>query len=260
MNKWIKRSLYVAPFLLIAGLARSDYTATQGAGTTVFAFVCSVSKVCPASVLINSSNVEIATSGNPVRVDPTGTTTQPVSAASLPLPAGAATSANQTTEIGSLATIATNTGAATPAGSAIIGKVGIDQTTPGTTNAVVATPAAAGGLTTFFLQPAATTNATNIKASPGQVYHIAISSNAVLTTVNYIRFYDVTTAPTCSSATSLKYQLAIPFATGAAGYVEDIAMGLTFPTGIGICVSGGYATTDTTNATASAISINIGYK
>jgi hypothetical protein len=227
MNKWIKRSLYVAPFLLIAGLARSDYTATQGAGTTIFAFVCSVSKVCPASVLINSSNVEIATSGNPVRVDPTGTTTQPVSVV---------------------------------AGAAIVGKVGIEQTTPGTTNAVVATPAATGGLTTFFLQPAATTNATNIKASPGQVYHIAISSNAALTTVNYIRFYDVTTAPTCSSATSLKYQLAIPFATGAAGYVEDIAMGLTFPTGIGICVSGGYATTDTTNATASAISINIGYK
>lgn len=35
-----------------------------------------------------------------------------------------------------LSTVATNTGAATPAGSAIIGKVGIDQTTPGTTNLV----------------------------------------------------------------------------------------------------------------------------
>lgn len=52
------------------------------------------------------------------------------------LPTGAATSANQTTEIGSLATIATNTGASIPAGSAVIGKVGIDQTTPGTTNGV----------------------------------------------------------------------------------------------------------------------------
>lgn len=35
-----------------------------------------------------------------------------------------------------LASIITNTGAAIPAGTAIIGKVGIDQTTPGTTNGV----------------------------------------------------------------------------------------------------------------------------
>src|SRR6266404_2267750 len=37
---------------------------------------------------------------------------------------------------GKLDSVITNTGAAIPAGSAIIGKVGIDQTTPGTTNAV----------------------------------------------------------------------------------------------------------------------------
>lgn len=39
----------------------------------------------------NNAGTEIGTSGAPVRVDPTGTTTQPVSAASLPLPTGAAT-------------------------------------------------------------------------------------------------------------------------------------------------------------------------
>lgn len=39
----------------------------------------------------------------------------------LPLPTGAATAANQATEIGSLATIATNTGAAIPTGSNVIG-------------------------------------------------------------------------------------------------------------------------------------------
>lgn len=36
-------------------------------------------------------SVDIGDAANPVRTDPTGTTTQPVSAASLPLPAGAAT-------------------------------------------------------------------------------------------------------------------------------------------------------------------------
>jgi len=49
----------------------------------------------PASILHNTSGTEIATVANPVRVDPTGTTTQPVSATALPLPTGAATSAKQ---------------------------------------------------------------------------------------------------------------------------------------------------------------------
>lgn len=43
--------------------------------------------------LRNNAGTEIATSANPLRTDPTGTTTQPVSAASLPLPTGAATEA-----------------------------------------------------------------------------------------------------------------------------------------------------------------------
>ena len=45
--------------------------------------------------LRNNSGTEIGTSGAPIRTDPTGSTTQPVSAASLPLPTGAATAANQ---------------------------------------------------------------------------------------------------------------------------------------------------------------------
>jgi hypothetical protein len=50
-------------------------------------------------------SVEIGTATDPLRTDPTGTTTQPVSAASLPLPSGAATSANQSTVISSLSAI-----------------------------------------------------------------------------------------------------------------------------------------------------------
>lgn len=43
----------------------------------------------------NGGSVEGGTSANPIRVDTTGTTTQPVSAASLPLPTGASTAAKQ---------------------------------------------------------------------------------------------------------------------------------------------------------------------
>ena len=46
--------------------------------------------------LSNGTPIETGNASNPLRVDPTGTTTQPISAAALPLPTGAATSANQT--------------------------------------------------------------------------------------------------------------------------------------------------------------------
>lgn len=113
----------------------------------------------------------------PLRTDPTGTTTQPVSASSLPLP----TNASQETG-GNLAQLVTDSGApgatacatdtsscnfnqllqrlaqrlttinatlnspmqatggtvGLAAGTAVVGKVGIDQTTPGTTNLVSA--------------------------------------------------------------------------------------------------------------------------
>jgi hypothetical protein len=57
--------------------------------------------------LRNNAGTEVATSSNPLRTDPTGTTTQPISAASLPLPTGASTSALQTTGNTSLDSIDT---------------------------------------------------------------------------------------------------------------------------------------------------------
>lgn len=62
----------------------------------------------------NASGTELGVSAAPLRIDPTGTTTQPISAASLPLPAGASTSANQTTAITALQLIDNPVGGATP--------------------------------------------------------------------------------------------------------------------------------------------------
>ena len=45
--------------------------------------------------MYDGSGNQLGLSGTPVRVDPTGTTTQPISAASLPLPSGASTAAKQ---------------------------------------------------------------------------------------------------------------------------------------------------------------------
>ena len=87
---------------------------------------------------------------------------------------GAATAANQSTMITSLASIATNTGAAIPAGTALIGKVGIDQTTPGTTNGVQVNAALPAG-----------TNAIGSVTSIGSQYPtgaVAITASATGTT------------------------------------------------------------------------------
>lgn len=55
--------------------------------------------------------VETGVAANPLRTDPTGTTTQPISAAALPLPAGAATSALQTQPGVDIGDVTVNNGA-----------------------------------------------------------------------------------------------------------------------------------------------------
>ncbi len=89
-----------------------NFPATQPISGTVTAnqgTANSVSNAWPVEVT-DGTNV-LGTAAHPIRIDPTGTTTQPISAASLPLPTGAATSANQTSQITQETAIATNTAA-----------------------------------------------------------------------------------------------------------------------------------------------------
>lgn len=78
------------------------------------------------------------------------------------------------TALTSLASIVTNTGAAIPAGSALIGKVGIDQTTPGTTNGVAvvgvngATALAGNGATGTGSQRVTIANDSSARAVGGE--------------------------------------------------------------------------------------------
>jgi len=124
---------------------------------------------------------------------------------------------------------------------------------------VQSVPGSTGGQLIFFLQPTASTNATNIKNAAGNIYSVVATNNSA--TINYLRFYNLSSAPTCSSATGFINQIAIPASTSGAGFVIPIPEGgWSYGTGIGICVTSGYSTTDTTNATASAISITVGYK
>ncbi len=120
-------------------------------------------------------------------------------------------------------------------------------------------PSTAGGLTNYFVQPTAGDNYARIKNGAGQVYKITVTNNSA--TVNYLRLYNTASATTiCSSSSNIVYQVAIPASTTVGGISDSWPQGMAFATGIGICVTSGYALTDTTNATASAMSVNIGYK
>jgi hypothetical protein len=122
-------------------------------------------------------------------------------------------------------------------------------------------PVTAGGLTVYHVQPTASDNHANIKNGAGQVYKISVTGNATQTTVQYLRLYNAASGFNgCNSATNIIYSNAIPFSTNGAGLVDAWPEGMPFSTGISICVTGGYGDNDTTNATASAMNVNIGYK
>lgn len=105
-------------------------------------------------------------------------------------------------------------------------------------------PKTAGGLTTFHLVSAATTNATNLKASAGQVYGWYIyNSNAA---ARKVAFHNTAGTPTAGA--SIYYSLVIPPASGANVFSET---GIAFSTGIAITT-----VTELTDAGNTAVALN----
>ena len=104
--------------------------------------------------------------------------------------------------------------AALPAGANLLGKMGIDQTTPGGTNAVVPTPTtnASAALTPKILS--AVGSATAIKASAGNLYGMNLLNNN--DAVVWVEFFNTatpilgTTTPICAYPIVASGVLAIP--------------------------------------------------
>lgn len=113
----------------------------------------------------------------------------------------------------------------------------------------------AGGTTLFTLTLANTTNATNVKAGPGQVYSISGFNMSSATPV-WISLYDNVGTPTCG--TNIKQQFLIPGSTTGAGFVYDFATPKSFPTGIAFCATTGIAGTVAPAATTYVL--NVDYK
>lgn len=123
---------------------------------------------------------------------------------------------------------------------------------------IAATATQNAGTSTCYITSAASTNSTNCKGSAGSVYEIHVTNT---TTTNYfLRLYNLSSAPTCSSATG--FIETVP-ALGAAanGGVNGRLNGVpqAYGTGIGFCLTGGGSSTDNTNA-ATGVYVTILYK
>jgi len=126
------------------------------------------------------------------------------------------------------------------------------------TGQIAPVPKTSGGLSASKTISAATTNATSVKGSAGQVYTIlAHNTNAA---VRYLKLYNKATAPTVGSDTPV-LTLPIPGNTAGAGFVLDTGgMGIAFGTGIGFALTTGVADADTGAVAANEIVVNILYK
>lgn len=132
-----------------------------------------------------------------------------------------------------------------------VSPVRIDQTTPGTTNLVAAgqsgvwsttpTPrAAANGTTSSRVVAAASTNATSLKASAGNITEIDVFNVAAYDV--FLKFYNKASAPTIGTDTPV---WTIPIKAGT-GYAREFALGKSFATGIAYAITKLQADSDTT--------------
>lgn len=122
------------------------------------------------------------------------------------------------------------------------------------THSVITIPTTTGGLTTFHLVGAATTNATNIKASAGQVYGWHIWNNHASSPRKLV-FHNTAGTPTAGA--SVFFTVVVPPQLASdAHYAEGVA----FSTGIGITTVTGLADSDATAIAAQGLIIEIFYK
>lgn len=121
--------------------------------------------------------------------------------------------------------------------------------TDGSEVAPVATASTTDSGLGCYIVSAASTNSNSCKGSAGNLYGYEIFNTT--TTVYYLRLYNSSGAPTCSSATGFIRSIPIPPAAASGqtgGAVSYPAVALGYSTGIGYCITGGSSSTDNTNA------------
>lgn len=117
-----------------------------------------------------------------------------------------------------------------------------DQPAIPTTTSVTAS---SNNLTNTRIVSAATTNATNLKASAGQIYTIDLFNSAAYTV--FLKLYNKASAPTVGTDTPA---WTIPIPAGS-GYSKTFYFGLTQGTGISYAITKNIGDSDTTAVAAS---------
>lgn len=115
----------------------------------------------------------------------------------------------------------------------------------------------AGGWSQHVLVSAASTNATVVKASAGQVGVIVVSN--INAAICYLKFYNTASTPT-PGTTTVTWIVPIPGNTAGAGAVVSLPPGLEFTTGIAYALVTGAANGSTSGVAASEVTVSIAYK
>lgn len=135
-----------------------------------------------------------------------------------------------------------------------MGVVDADGRSVITSNASLTASATAGGLTTSHTISAASTNATSVKGTPGQVYGIVV--NNINAAVRYLKLYNKASAPTVGTDVPVM-TIAIP---PAQVVTIQNAMGISFPLGIAFALTTGLPVADTGAVAVSEHAVNLLYK
>ena len=121
------------------------------------------------------------------------------------------------------------------------------------TGVVQPIPATSGGLSTYHLISAGSTNATVVKASAGQLYGWSITNTT--TAWSYVKLHNASTTPTAGA--SVFFTVGVP-PNGGTNFSDEL--GVAFSTGIALTTVTGVADSNSTAVAASDLNINLFYK
>jgi hypothetical protein len=144
--------------------------------------------------------------------------------------------------------------------STVTAVTAITNALPSGTNTIGAVnlkPTTSGGHSISRTLSAATTNATSVKGSAGQVYGYYVSNTNA--SPRYLKLYNKATSPTVGTDTPVLTLLIPGNASGVAGHVE-FTNGIEFTTGIAFALTTGVADADTGAVAANEIVLNLFYK
>jgi len=119
----------------------------------------------------------------------------------------------------------------------------------------VPTPSTTAGFAAYHtLISAASTNATSVKNAAGTIGTLVLTNNSA--SVKYVKFFNLTTAPTMGTSTPV---IQFPVAPNSTLDVSTAFAGLRLSTGIAYAITGGSALLDATAVGAGEVLVNLSY-